>query len=523
MTTGGWAKSRRLGFWHLASDEPDRIALILSSGARVSYGELLARANQLAHGFKTFGLTPGDTLAMAVPNDDSYYVIHLAAMQSGLYLTPINFHLKSAEVAYILRDSEASLFIADQKFGDMSAGAAREAELSEDRCFAIGSIDGFRSWEALTDGQPTSTPAERHPGAIMGYTSGTTGFPKGVRRPLPSGSPDFVAEQSTIFARAFGLVPLDGTNLVVGPLYHAGPSIFSWGSLHVGHTQVLTNGFDAEQTLQLIERYQVTNTHVVATMFHRLLALPPDTRSRYDVSSLRMVAHSAAPTPVEVKQAMMDWWGPIIWETYGGTEAAATIAKPHHWMAKPGTAGRPVRGVQIEIVDSSGNPCPPQKPGMVYIQKEGELFEYWKDKKKTEESRRGRAFTLGDLGYLDEDGFLFLTGRQADVIISGGVNIYPSEVESALLSHPAVADAVVIGIPNEEWGEEVLAIVQLESGYAEGSETQAVLVDHCKSRIARYKCPRVVHFRKDLPREENGKIYRRRIRDEYWKHANQAI
>jgi long-chain acyl-CoA synthetase len=315
---------------------------------------------------------------------------------------------------------------------------------------------------------------------------------------------------------------MDGCHLVVGPLYHAGPSAFSWGSLHVGHVQIVTERFDPEEILRLIETHHVTNTHLVATMFHRLLALPPEIRSRYDVSSLRVVVHSAAPTPVEVKKRMMEWWGPVIWETYGGTEGAATIAKPHHWAAKPGTVGRAVRGVELKILDEQGEPCPTGTPGAVYFEREGPRFEYWKDDAKTRSSYRGNAMTLGDLGYVDEDGFLYLTGRGSETIISGGVNIYPAEVENVLLTHPAVEDLAVIGVPDEEWGERVLAVVQPKAGI-DLAGLEEDLIRFCQDHMARYKCPRQIVFRSELPREENGKLYRRRLRDEFWQESGRAI
>ena len=334
--------------------------------------------------------------------------------------------------------------------------------------------------------------------------------------------PNSLAARSTVFARAFSLRPRSGVQLVLGPLYHAGPSVFSWGSLHVGHAQVVTKRFDPEQTLQLIEKYRITNSHLVATMFHRLLALPPDVRSRYDVSSLRMVVHSAAPTPVEVKQKMMDWWGPVLWETYGGTEGAATIADPENWLKKPGTVGRAVRGVNVSILNEDGQPCPNGTNGTIYIETPGPGFKYWKDGDKTKSSYSGRAFTLGDVGYLDEDGYLFLTGRKSEVIISGGVNIYPAEVENVLHKHPGVSDLAVIGIPDKEWGEPEISVVQ-PTPAAEIETLERDLIDYCRAQIAHFKCPREIHIRTELPREENGKLYRRRLRDEYWKEVGRSI
>lgn len=517
-----WPPAEALGFWRIATQEPDRTALILEDGTERTFGELRDLANRVASALRKSGLGGGSSFAALLPNDWHYYAIHLAAMQAGLYFCPLNHHLTGDEIAYVLEDSDSELLIAHEHFAAAARAATSSLPRLEGRRISIGPIEGFTAFDAWIRDAPREAPEPRTPGSVMAYTSGTTGRPKGVRRPLPAGNPDEIAAGGTLFSRAFGLSPFDGVHLVVGPLYHAGPSAFSWGALHVGHAQVVTNRFDAEDTLRLIDRHGVTNSHLVATMFHRLLALSSDVRERYDVSSLRMVAHSAAPTPIEVKQRMMDWWGPVIWETYGGTEGAATIAKPHHWLSKPGTVGRPVRGVKVSVLDEAGEPCPPGHAGAIYIETSGPRFEYWKDEAKTRASHRGRSFTLGDLGYLDDDGFLFLTGRQSEVIISGGVNIYPAEVEAVLHRHPGVADVAVIGAPDEEWGERVVALIEPTSGFPTDSLPEA-LVTWCRSHIASFKCPRVVEIRSELPRSENGKLYRRRLRDEFWSTSGRKI
>ena len=522
-----WPPLGRLGFWNIADHEPDRPALLLPDGSQWSFGGLHREANRLAHGLRALGLRPGDGIAALLPNDAHPYIVRLAAFQTGLYLTSLNFHLTGPEISYVLSDAEVRLLIAHEHFSETAQRAVRESgKIDAARCLAVGEIEGFASLTELTEAQPDSAPPDRRPGQLMPYTSGTTGRPKGVRRPPAKGDPSEIAAQSSIFGRAFGLRPFDGTHLVQGPLYHAGPYIFSWGSLDLGHRQIVTDRFDPEKTLQAIESHRVTNTHLVATMFHRLLGLPREIRDRYDTSSLRMVAHSAAPTPVELKQQMMDWWGPVLWETYGGTEGAATIAKPHHWLAKPGTVGRPIRGVRIQILDEEDQPCPPGTPGRIFTEREGPRVEYWKDPEKTRKSRRGNAMTLGDLGYLDDDGFLFLTGRQSETIISGGVNVYPAEVEDALLVHPEVVDLAVIGIPDEEWGERVIAIVQPRTEPttdAARATLESELLAFARNRIAGFKCPREIHFRSELPRAESGKLYRQRLRDAYWQASGRSI
>jgi len=505
------AARRRLGFWDIADDEPERVALHQGS-RQVRFGELRDEAHRLSNGLRARGLRRGDVIAALLPNDAIYYALHLAAMESGLYYVPVNTHLKAPEIAHIVRNSEARLLIAHDAFADTASAAAQQADLPFEGRLAVGTIDGFGGIEEITRDQPCSAPADRSPGQEMLYTSGTTGLPKGVRRPLPEGDPSRLAHESTVFARAFRLEPFDGVHLVIGPLHHAGPAVFSWGSLNVGHAQVLTDHFDARHTLELIEKYRVTNTHLVATMFHRLLALPKAVRDRYDVSSLRTVAHSATPTPVDVKKRMMEWWGAVIWKTYGGTEGAATIAKPHRWLERPGTAGRAVGGVRLSILDDQGAPCRPGEQGTVYIEGNGPPFEYWKDPAKTDKAWRGRAFTLGDIGYVDEDGYLFLTGRKNDTIITGGVNVYPAEVENVLLSHPGVADVAVIGIPDEEWGERVHAVVQPGKQIRDHRAFERELIDYCREHIAHFKCPRSVALTRRLPREENGKLYKERLR-----------
>ncbi len=522
-STKDWARGRRLGFWAIAEDEPARPALLSPDGEQTTFGALAAHAHRIAHGLRARGLRAGDCIAAVVGNGELYYSANLAAQEIGLYFVPVSWHLTARELAHNNADSEAKLLIAEARFADAVRSAADSAGLAEEARFAASRVKGFLPLEALTAGQLDSPPADRTLGQQMLYTSGTTGTPRGVRRPLSGIDPTVAAAQGAVFARAFGLTPFDGVQLVVGPLYHAGPSAFSWGSLHVGHLQVLTERFDAEETLRLISQHRVTNMHLVATMFHRLLALPDEVKRRFDVSSLRMVAHSAAPTPVDVKKRMFDWWGPVIWETYGGSEGAATIAKPHHWLAKPGTVGRPVRGVKIHVLDERGAPCPPRTPGAIYLEIAGADFAYWKDPEKTMAVHRGRKFTLGDVGYVDEDGFLFLTGRQSEVIISGGVNIYPAEVEAELLAHLKVGDVAVIGVPNAEWGEEVKAVVEPAAGISASAELAEELIAFCRARIAHYKCPRSVDFSEKLPRAENGKLYKRRIRDAYWKHTGREI
>jgi long-chain acyl-CoA synthetase len=311
---------------------------------------------------------------------------------------------------------------------------------------------------------------------------------------------------------------------VCGPLYHAGPFVGAVNSLHVGKTLLLTDRWTPEGFLDLVDRHRVDSAQMVPTMFHRLLGLPEEARRRYDVSSLRSVFHTGSPCPVDVKQRLMAWWGPVVYETYGGTEGAATIATPKRWLERPGTVGKAIHGVTVHILDEDGNEAPTGRPGDIWIETDqGPPTEYFKDPEKTSRMRRGRMVTLGDIGYLDDDRYLFLCDRRIDMIISGGVNIYPAEVEAALLSAADVVDAAVIGVPDDEWGEHVKAIVQLRPGVPADDEAEAALIKHCASLIARFKLPRSVEFVEQLPRLPNGKVEKRRLRDRHWADTNRAI
>jgi long-chain acyl-CoA synthetase len=512
-----------LGFWTIAAADPDRMAIVDVEERVTTFGGLLAASNQVAHGLRTLGLQRGDAIAVVLPNEPAFLELYLAASQIGLYITPINYHLTGPEIAYILQDAEAKAFVVGERFAAAGRAAAEEAGLAAEARFAAGKIDGFRTYDELKDGQPDSLPGSRTAGQTMLYTSGTTGRPKGVRRPLPEADPDTAASLSALLASLFEVQPGEGVHLAAGPLYHAAPLAFGTGALHLGQGVVLMDKWSPERTLELIERHQVTSSHMVPTMFHRMLALPDDVKARHDVSSLRNVIHAAAPCPVDVKRRMIDWWGPVIYEYYAATEGGGTYVKPLDWLEHPGTVGQPFPGATIKFLDDDGNVCPAGTSGTVYMGSLIGNFEYYKDPEKTASSRRGDLFTVGDVGYLDDDGWLFLNDRKADMIISGGVNIYPVEIEAALLSHPAVGDAAVFGVPNEEWGEEVKAVVQPAEGVEATSALAETLLTHCRGELAGYKVPRSVDFRAELPRYPTGKLYKRLLRDEYWQGRERSI
>jgi long-chain acyl-CoA synthetase len=512
-----------IGFWAIAAEDPHRTAVVDADGVTTSFGELLAASNRVAHGLRAAGLQAGDNVSIVLHNIPAFLDVYLAAMQIGLYVTPINFHLTGPEIAYIANDAEAKAIVASARFAPAVTAAASELDVPEQNRFSVGAIPGFRDYGELGSGQPSDAPAERVGGQTMLYTSGTTGRPKGVRRQLGGADPDQAASASSLLGMLFGIEPGPGVHLVAGPLYHAAPLGFSTGALHMGQTLVLVDKWTPERTLELIDEHRVTTSHMVPTMFHRLLALPDDVKARYDTSSLVSVIHAAAPCPVDVKRRMIEWWGPVIYEYYAATEGGGTFVTSAEWMEHPGTVGQPWPGSTIKILDDDGNEVPAGESGTVYMGSPMGNFGYFKDEKKTQANRRGDLFTVGDIGYLTDDGWLFLNDRKADMIISGGVNIYPAEIEAVLLTHPEVGDAAVLGVPDEEWGEQVKAVIEPADGVAPSDDLAARLLVHCREHLAGFKVPRSVDFRDELPRYPTGKLYKRLLRDEYWKGHERAI
>jgi len=510
--------------WSIAGEDPSRVAVIQAGGGAITFGKLAERANRLTHGLRGLGLAPGDVVAAVLANELAMLELNLAALQGGLYLVPINNRLTATEITYILEDSGARALVCSPRFA-VTTKAAMTALATPPEAFATGDgAPGFRPYAELASGVPGTRPEDRTAGATMHYTSGTTGKPKGVRRALTGLDPDQMAQILASFLAMFGVQPHGGgVHLTLSPLYHAAPMIFTTTSLHAGHTAVLMDGWSAEETLRLIEAHRVTTSHMVPTQFHRLLALPEDVRETADVSSLTHVIHAAAPCPVEVKRRMLEWWGPVIYEYYGATEGGGTLVTPGEWLERPGTVGRAWPGSEVRVEDDDGRPCPPGVPGSVWLSLGLADFQYHRDEEKTRAGRRSGFFTVGDVGYLDEDGYLFLCDRKADMIISGGVNIYPAEIESVLFSHSAVRDAAVFGVPDEEWGEQVKAVIETAPGTEPGPELASDLIEFCRKRLATYKCPRSIDFVDELPREPTGKLAKRRLRDPYWASTRRAI
>jgi long-chain acyl-CoA synthetase len=513
-----------LGFWSIAGDDPDYLAVVDPDGREVRAGELLASSNQLVHGLRDLGLQPGDVVAMVLPNSVEVLELYLAVLQAGWYLVPVNFHLVGPEIAYIVQDCEAKVLVTHERFADIATAAADEIDFPKEGRFAVGNVAGFRRYEELKDGRPTTLPEDRTTGAVMNYTSGTTGQPKGVRRKLPGVPPEAMAIGFGGMLLLFGLQPHDDNVHICGsPLYHTAVLVFAGGALHMGFSVVLMDKWTAESMLELIDRYRVTNSHMVPTQFHRLLALPDDVKAKYDVSSLRHMVHAAAPCPPDVKRRMIEWWGPVIDEYYAASEGGGTIVRSEEWLEHPGTVGRAWPNAEIVVLDDDGKELGRNEVGTVYMHMASVDFEYFKDKDKTERSRVGKFFTVGDVGYLDDDGWLFLRDRKADMIISGGANIYPAEIESVLLMHPKIGDAAVFGIPHEDWGEEVKAVVEPEAGVEASPQLAAEILTFCSDKLAKFKTPKSIDFIEEMPRDPNGKLYKRKLRDPYWEGRARAI
>jgi long-chain acyl-CoA synthetase len=510
-------------FWLVAAKDPNHTALITPEGRPVSAGELLGACNQVVHALRARGLGDGATVAVALPNGAEMLEMYLAAMQAGWYITPLNTHLTPAEIAYVLGDARVEAFVAHERVADKAQEAARRAGLAPASCWAAGTIPGFGDYAALKASQPAARPEARRGGQLLQYTSGTTGRPKGIRRKLEPIDPDVQAHAYSAQLARFDITPGgDGVHLCGSPMYHLAALSYAFFSLHFGHSVVLMDKWTPESCLERIERYRVTTTQMVPTQFHRLLQLPPEVRARYDCSSLRQVLHAAAPCPVDVKRRMLEWWGPVIYEYYGASEGGGTLVKPREWLERPGTVGRAWEGAEVRIYDDTGKQLGPGEVGNVYMKLMGD-FEYGGDPQKTRAARIGNFFTPGDVGWLDADGYLFLSDRKIDMIISGGVNIYPAEVEGALLQHPAVGDAAVFGIPDADWGEQVKAVIEPAAGHSAGPELADQLMAHCRELLAGYKCPRSIDFATELPRDPNGKLYKRKLRDPYWEGRARKI
>jgi long-chain acyl-CoA synthetase len=494
------------------------------SGATTTYQQLHERSLRLAHTLRAWGLRRSDGIAIMMENRAEYLEIAWAAQRSGLYYTAVNWHLQPSEIAYIVHDCEAQVLFTSAMMADTIAALDGEIPNVTRTISVDGAVPGATSYaDALAAGSdvPLLDPSE---GCELLYSSGTTGRPKAVKRPLPPVGEVLVNHQyAAAIYRDRYRVTEDSVYLSPAPLYHSAP-ITSVLTIHrLGGTVVVMERFDAERTLALIQDLGVTHAQFVPTMFVRMLKLDPAVRQRYDMSRLRCAIHASAPCPIRVKQEMIDWWGPILEEYYSGTEGmGATTINSVEWLAHPGSVGRPA-GCIIHIVGDDGDELPPHRTGRVFFESERK-FEYLHDPEKTASVRDSHGWrTLGDVGHVDENGYLYLTDRATFMIVSGGVNIYPQEIEDLLIAHPAVQDAAVFGVPNEEFGEEVKAVVQITGAVPAGDELAQTLIDFCRANLAHYKAPRSIDFADDLPRDPNGKLYKRQLRETYWADRTSRI
>lgn len=508
---------------HHANATPDKPAVIMAgTGQSISFAALEARSNQVAQLLRASGLQGGDCIALMMDNVAEYFEIAWGAQRAGLYFACISTKLTPDEVAYILNDSGAKLLFATPGLAAVAGAAADKAPGVARRLVVGGAAAGFEDYAAARDAQPAARIADESAGADMLYSSGTTGRPKGIRVAL-TGAPIDAPNPLQMMANMLFGIQSDAMYLSPAPLYHAAPLRWCMSVHKIGGTVVVMEKFDPEGYLAAVERYRITDSQLVPTMFVKMLKLPEDTRARYDVSSLKMAVHAAAPCPVPVKEQMIAWWGPILFEYYAGTEGNGfCMLNATEWLAHRGSVGKALLG-ELRIVGEDGNEVPVGESGTVYFAN-GPQFEYHNAPEKTAESRHPQGWsTLGDVGYVDADGYLYLTDRKAFMIISGGVNIYPQEAENILVTHPKVADVAVFGVPNEEMGEEVKAVIQPVSMADATPEFAAELLGWCRERLSHIKCPRSVDFLEELPRHPTGKLYKRLLRDRYWTGRDSTI
>jgi len=494
----------------------DRTAVIMAGcGERLSFAELDDRSRRLANALGAAGLTPGGHVAILMENNVRYFEVVFAALRSGLLITPISRHLTADEALYIVDDCGAEALVMSKALGDLATKIVDRLDGVGLRLMVDGVVDGFDSYEDAIALQSNERPEHEPEGVAMVYSSGTTGRPKGIRPRL--GTAEFGSGSNPLV----GLLQLlysvtdESVYLSPAPLYHAAPLGWSTSVLEVGGTVVVMERFDPEATLGFVEQHRVTHAQFVPTHFVRMLKLDPEIRTRFDLSSLQLVVHAAAPCPVEVKQQMMEWWGPIVYEYCAGSEGNGFCAAgPDEWLAHPGTVGKPLLGI-VHILDAAGNELGPGKPGRIWFESD-RTFEYHNDPEQTANAFNEHGWSsLGDVGYLDDDGYLYLTDRISHMIISGGVNIYPQEVENLLTLHPDVLDVAVIGVPNADMGEEVKAVVIPSDPARVDRGLEQELIAYCRDNLAHYKCPRSVDFVDQLPRAPTGKLQKRLLRDQY--------
>lgn len=498
----------------IAKKFPDQLAAIMADGSgSITYRELENQANQGANFLRSLGIENGDAISIWLPNCIDFFVVYWAAQRAGLYICPISTQLTAEDAAYIFSDSGSKLVVTDRCV--KSAGTIIDE--AENQTANKPIILERPQWTSAISEFSSRPITDEKAGNQMVYSSGTTGKPKGVWTPLEDQKADAPINRAQLMQASYGFDE-HSVLLAPAPLYHTAPLIFSTIPQRMGATIVLMHKFDAEEMLRLIATHKVTFVQMVPTMFIRLLKLPESVRQQYDISSLTHVLHAAAPCPIETKRQMLDWFGPIIYEYYAGSEGnGSTAIGPEEWLKKPGSVGK-AQGVAIHICDEKGQELLVGEDGLIYFAG-GKDFEYLNDPQKTKDARHPKHphwSTLGDIGHIDEDGYLFLTDRKSFMIISGGVNIYPQEIENLLVQHPDIDDVAVIGVPNPDMGEEVKALVQPKDWERRGEKFAASLIEYCRANLAHYKCPQSVDFERKLPRHETGKLYKQQLRKRYW-------
>ncbi|MBP7814774.1 MAG: AMP-binding protein [Phenylobacterium sp.] len=494
--------------------KPDKTAVTESSGRSRTFGELNANANRLVRLMRAHGLQAGDSVAIVCSNRVEFPEVLFATLRGGFRMTPVNWHLKPDEIAYVVDNCEAKAVFADTRIAGVAEAMAACPNLKLKVAIG-GDLPGFIAYAEIEahSGENLTDPVR---GSTMLYSSGTTGRPKGVYKPNAQAVGGF----DPVYDREVD------KHICTGPAYHASPLAGDIRrALNNGVPTVLMDRWDTEEVLRIIQDERITRGHFVPIMFQRMLALPEEVRAKYDLSSLKRITHGAAPCPPEVKRAMIEWLGPVLFEYYAGSEGGVGFTvTSDDWMKRPGTVGRRPHKDAARILDENGEECPVGVPGAIYLSlKDQGGFTYYKDDAKTESNRRDGYFTMGDVGYFDEDDWLFLTGRSAETIIAGGVNIYPQEIDNELIKHPAVEDSCTVGIPHDEWGEEVRAVIQLKAGYEPSEALKREILDYAAQAVAKFKIPRSVDFVTELPRSEAGKIQRNKVRAPYWEGRARAI
>lgn len=489
---------------------------------KISPKQIQSHGNQFARLLEQQGVPEHGVIACLLPNCAEFAYAMRGITWYGRVLVPINWHLSNADIGYIIENCEADALLIHSSFADKAEEVSRGIP-KKFRFSLGGEIAGFTPFENslnLADDELENPTA----GSVMIYTSGTTGRPKGVLRkgPMAEGPPPcFHGLSGKAMLQRYLEDESDGTHIVAAPYYHSAPLTYGEGASLLGADLVIMAKWDGEEFLKLVEQHEVTSVFMVPTHFVRLLQLPESVRNSYDISSLKLVIHGAAPVSQSIKRQMIDWFGPVLYEFYGGTEGGGTSISSKEWLQHPGSVGKPGQGLYVHILDETGDELPAGETGDVYFSSDLSNFEYKADKDKTASAYRGNKYTLGDIGYVDDDGYVFLCDRRADIIISGGVNIYPVQIEDVLIDHPAVNDACVVGILDEEWGETILAVVELLDGYEPGDEISHILEAHCRDKLSKQQLPRTFRYNQALPRTDTGKILRRQIRDSYRKNSAQ--